>query len=61
MVQNIKCSLLVSFSRVVRAIRLWRIKSPVGREFEPWLCHPTTGKLFARPAVNGYLFRIREA
>ena len=31
--------------RVVRAIRLWCIKLPDGREFEAGLRHPTTGKL----------------
>ena len=46
-------------SRVVRAARLWR-KVAVLREFEAWLRHAVTGKLSLNPAVNGYLFLIRE-
>ena len=30
------------------------------REFEAGLCHAKTGKLSVNPAVNEYLFRIRE-
>ena len=35
-------------------------KNVVKREFEAGLRHATTGKLSINPAVNGYLFRIRE-
>ena len=30
------------------------------REFEAGLRHAATGKLSVNPAVNGYLFQIRE-
>ena len=46
-------------SRVVRAAWLWCRKSPEGHVSEAGLCHPTTGNS-VNPAVNGYLFRIRE-
>ena len=32
----------------------------VKREFEARLRHAAPGKLSVNPAVNGYLFRIRE-
>ena len=36
-------------------------KVAVSREFEARLRHAATGKLLSvNPAVNGYLFRIRE-
>ena len=35
-------------------------KVTVLREFEARLRHAATGKLSLKPAVNGYLFRIRE-
>ena len=35
-------------------------KVAVKRKFEAGLSHAATGKLSVNPAVNGYLFRIRE-
>ena len=35
-------------------------KVTIKREFEALLHHVATGKLSVNPAVNGYLFRIRE-
>ena len=35
-------------------------KVTVKREFVALLRHVVTGKLSVNPAVNGYLFRIRE-
>ena len=36
-------------------------KVAIKHEFEAGLCHGTTEKnLYVNPAVNGYLFQIRE-
>ena len=35
-------------------------KVAVSRELEARLHHAATGKLSVNPAVNGYLFRVRE-
>ena len=35
-------------------------KVAVKREFEAGLRYMTTGKMFVNPAVNEYLFRLRE-
>ena len=45
--------------QVVRAAVMVQ-KVAVKRKFQAGLCHATTGKLSINPAVNGYLFRIRE-
>ena len=54
-----KSDLREACSWVVRAAWLWCRKSPEGCEFEAGLCHPTTENS-VNPAVNGYIFRIRE-